>query len=415
MTQELTLPLDLEREIFETAAHRDRAMIPTLLLVCHRVHAWQPLLYRVFTLTHGAENLWSAIESAIESKPANFFHTAVRHVWVSSVSKRTSLVKNLLEHYSGITNLCMDDPLDSDLLPALSAMRLQRFAFTLPLPPPLRLDHPLFLSVTHLDIYDETSDDAKNWEDWSHLASLPALTHVCLSEEMAKAILAQLVAECRNLLIVLVIADNNTLTVTDPRVVVASLDYAEDWTKGAWGGDDMWVRAERFVAQKRRGEISTLDHDDEKLLSALESAIEAKPAKFFHTAVRHVFICGQDDPSRMPRYKNVLENCSGIINLCIDDPLGSDLLPAIIPGIRSPAVTHLDLYDGLSDSVKSWEDCSHLASLPALTHICLSEAMSTAILPQLVAQCPNILVVIIFAHHSGPETFTKTLAVTIRA
>ncbi|KAJ7445068.1 hypothetical protein FB451DRAFT_1412890 [Mycena latifolia] len=245
MTQELTLPLDLEREIFETAAYRDRAMIPTLLLVCHRVHAWQPLLYRVFTLTHGAENLWSAIESAIESKPANFFHTAVRHVWVSSVSKRTSLVKNLLEHCSGITNLCMDDPLDSDLLPALSAMRLQRFAFTLPLPPPLRLDHPLFLSVTHLDIYDETFDDVKNWKDWSHLASLPALTHVCLSEEMAKAILAQLVAECRNLLIVLVIADINTLTVTDPRVVVASLDYAEDWTKGAWGGDDMWVRAER--------------------------------------------------------------------------------------------------------------------------------------------------------------------------
>jgi hypothetical protein len=33
------LPLELEREIFETAAIRDPKVIPTLLQVCHWVHA----------------------------------------------------------------------------------------------------------------------------------------------------------------------------------------------------------------------------------------------------------------------------------------------------------------------------------------------------------------------------------------
>ncbi|KAJ6592363.1 hypothetical protein B0H19DRAFT_5072 [Mycena capillaripes] len=35
------LPLDLEREIFETAAIANSKLIPTLLLVCHRVHTWR--------------------------------------------------------------------------------------------------------------------------------------------------------------------------------------------------------------------------------------------------------------------------------------------------------------------------------------------------------------------------------------
>ncbi|KAJ7471107.1 hypothetical protein FB451DRAFT_1176290 [Mycena latifolia] len=40
------------------------------------------------------------------------------------------------------------------------------------------------------------------------------------------------------------------------RVVVTELpDYVGDWIAGARGGDDMWARAEKFLAQKRSGEI----------------------------------------------------------------------------------------------------------------------------------------------------------------
>ncbi|KAJ7488320.1 hypothetical protein FB451DRAFT_1362776 [Mycena latifolia] len=263
MAQEPSLPVELEREIFEIAAFTDRAMIPTLLRVCHRVHTWlEPLLYRVLTFTHNkSENLLPPIESAIKSKPAGFFKSAVRHIYLEFPGPlpRTQLSRyiNLLECFSGITNLCIDGEFDSQLLPSLSAMRLQRLALTVPLP---SLCHPLFLSVTHLDIYTFAAHHAESWEKWSHLASLPALTHLCLSHRISRAILPHVVGECRKLALVLTICDSEafveTLTVTDPRVVVTTLEiYHADWTEGAWGGDDVWARAEQFLAQKQRGEI----------------------------------------------------------------------------------------------------------------------------------------------------------------
>lgn len=49
------------------------------------------------------------------------------------------------------------------------------------------------------------------------------------------------------------------LAVTDSRLVaMAFIDYTEDWEIGARGGDDYWVRAEAFVARKRRGEIQSV-------------------------------------------------------------------------------------------------------------------------------------------------------------
>ncbi|KAJ7488319.1 hypothetical protein FB451DRAFT_1226997 [Mycena latifolia] len=264
MAQELSLPLELEREIFETTALTDRAMIPTLLLVCHRVHAWlEPLLYRVLAFTQKkSETLLAAMESAIKSKPAGFLQGAVRHVYLEFPGARppTQLRRYiaLLERCSGVTNLSVDGEFEAQLLPALSVMRLQRLALMVPIP---SLNHPLFLSVTHLDVYAFAAPPhLESWETWSHLVSLPALTHLCLSRPISGAILPQVVGECPKLAVVLTISDSaafvESLTVTDPRVVVTTLEvYHEDWIEGAWGGDDVWARAEQFLAQKRRGEI----------------------------------------------------------------------------------------------------------------------------------------------------------------
>ncbi|KAJ6582717.1 hypothetical protein DFH09DRAFT_1360491 [Mycena vulgaris] len=271
MAQHPSLPPELEREILETAAQRHPSLMPTLLRVCHRVHTWiEPMLYKVLAIDNEHEGLLSIVESAIQSKPAGFLQTAVRHLFLWHLDPhRRARNKNVLPHCSGVRNLCIAGTFESDLLPALSNTHLQRLALNVPFSPALRLDHPLFLSVTHLDLYCGTPVVDEPWENWSHLAYLPALTHLCLSEHLATAIFPQVVGECPKLLVILVaiygevgsdspdsFGNPSLLTLTDPREVITRVgDYVADWTAGARGGDDMWARADEFLARKRRGEI----------------------------------------------------------------------------------------------------------------------------------------------------------------
>ncbi|KAJ7463981.1 hypothetical protein FB451DRAFT_1370402 [Mycena latifolia] len=278
-----SFPLELEREILEMAAYRDRALIPTLLLVCRRVHTWiEPLLYRVIVVEYDVETRLLAVEAAMESKPARFLQTTLRHLYLSGLPSRMPRYKNLLEHCPGIINLFLDVTFTSDLLPALSIMRLQKLAISVPFPSSLRLDHSLFLSVTHLDIYADDLDNVGNWDEWSPLASLPVLTHLCLSDQMSNVILPQVVADCSKLLVVLILVDfsmaeefSNALTVTDPRLVVTSVvDYVADWERGAWGGDDMWARADEFLARKRLNEIPSTSFLSPRHRLSSSSALE---------------------------------------------------------------------------------------------------------------------------------------------
>ncbi|KAJ7464163.1 hypothetical protein FB451DRAFT_1264775 [Mycena latifolia] len=196
-------------------------MITTLLRVCHGVHTWiEPLLYRVLGIPCSGESLISTVESAIY---------AVRHLFLSPNLSRLAREKNVLRHCSGIVNLFIDG------------------------------------------VHPDVCGSADSVESWAPLASLPALTHLCLSESMATALLSGVVATCPNLLVALTMIDDledesalfvGTLqTITDPRVVVTSLTkYCDHWAAGARDSDDMWVHAEKFLARKRRGEIpSTRD------------------------------------------------------------------------------------------------------------------------------------------------------------
>jgi hypothetical protein len=52
MAQAFSLPIELEREIFEAAARRHFDLIPTLLRVCHRVHVWRDPFFIGANLLH---------------------------------------------------------------------------------------------------------------------------------------------------------------------------------------------------------------------------------------------------------------------------------------------------------------------------------------------------------------------------
>ncbi|KAJ7501935.1 hypothetical protein B0H11DRAFT_1991637 [Mycena galericulata] len=250
---ERAFPVEIEREIFETAAIRHPTLTHSLLRVSHRVHAWiERYLYRILIIRNS-----NPTASAFQAKPASFLAMAVRHASVSSEPN--------LE--SGIINLNLDGDVLS-MCEALGEMNVQKLALTpsggTTFPP---LNHPVFLSVTHLDVYKE-SRDVGSWQTWSHLAALPALTHLCLSESISRAILPQVVEKCPQLHLIVTaywglgcridaLEFAETLTFNDHRVVVMAVatDHETDWGKGATQDNDFWVRAEIFLTRKRNGEI----------------------------------------------------------------------------------------------------------------------------------------------------------------
>jgi hypothetical protein len=226
----------------------------------------EPLLYQVLVYRENDDQLCAVVESVIQSKPADFLPSAVRHTFMS-LGHHRSEARNaaLLSACPGITNLYLDGHLGLELLPALNRMRLERLALTAPSSSSLRFDHPMFLSVTHLDLYQEYSG-ADSWDNWSYLASLPVLTHLSLSPQLSRFNLPRIVAACPKIQVIVTIFTSswqpstflNMLTISDARLVLmVVLDYVRDWEAGARGGVDFWARAEEFVARKRRGEISS--------------------------------------------------------------------------------------------------------------------------------------------------------------
>ncbi|KAJ7617594.1 hypothetical protein DFH06DRAFT_100398 [Mycena polygramma] len=259
-----SLPPELEREIFEIAAVLYRNLVPTLLLVCRRVHAWiEPLLYRVLSFMD------SSILLAAQNKSAEFLQNAVRHVFLLRSSPDTE--NDLIRKCAGATNVYITVAADLDLLLILDTMRLEKLSFFFGLQSPLStLQRLLFRSVTHLELYcqaDSLDPLPLVWQEWSHIGSLPAVSHLCLSPRFHNDVLPHALAACPRISIVIAafwfpseesdaVELAGSATIRDDRCVVMVIqNYQTDWEIGARGGADSWVRAEEFISRKRRGEI----------------------------------------------------------------------------------------------------------------------------------------------------------------
>ncbi|KAJ7256444.1 hypothetical protein C8J57DRAFT_1344697 [Mycena rebaudengoi] len=151
-----SIPLELEREIFEIAATHHPETMPTLLLVAQRVLQWiEPLLYR--TLVVGRTTLVLSRIAAQRLDPADLLHLQpaklkhVQHLFLWDSSSDLLPVLPLCVHVEWL-GLRSEDPL---ILTAFEAMplALQHFSFinssTLGAIDPSR---PLFRTLTHLDM-----------------------------------------------------------------------------------------------------------------------------------------------------------------------------------------------------------------------------------------------------------------------
>ncbi|KAJ6484638.1 hypothetical protein C8R45DRAFT_998871 [Mycena sanguinolenta] len=221
-------PVDLEREVFETAALMEMREIPTLLRVARRVLIWiEPFLY-----------CWT---------PPQFFH-AIRHLawWYTSATCSVAELKQLLRLCKGVVDLSCANLSDPTLLPILAEMHLQRLSLALEdiFGDSPDLAHPLFGSITHLDLCDAVDSLALNLA-YAQIPALPALTHLAVPFDVPRDIALMLLEQCPRLQLLLLLwprscADlyEQTLVhgVYDVRFVIGLLDdYWKDWEDGAKG------------------------------------------------------------------------------------------------------------------------------------------------------------------------------------
>ncbi|KAJ7621374.1 hypothetical protein FB45DRAFT_140064 [Roridomyces roridus] len=255
-------------------------MIFNMLLTARRVHAWiEPMLYQ--TITFGDDTwdpditpAWEGLLVAIKSKPSAFLRKHVRHMMVNMYDTRpttasfiSSELPEILSSCNQVHSLILFNSSPS-IIPALeSAPNLRRLAVFLSELfgsdiPPLHLEHPLFASLTHLEVFDPRFEESVPWP-WADFGLLPELTHLLIFQlDSSGSIPLLLLDSCRKLQVLVDLYRRLPLPdvlVEDPRfvlMVMSDSEYEADWRAGTRGGRDLWDRAAGFVAKRRRGEIT---------------------------------------------------------------------------------------------------------------------------------------------------------------
>ncbi|KAJ7133162.1 hypothetical protein C8R44DRAFT_977445 [Mycena epipterygia] len=279
------LPEDLERRILEIAAFQSPMEIPTLLRIARRTLLWfEPLLYRVLVVSG---HITLMLRDRLKKKEAQLWRDGPRHLFLSggTMYLDPDVAEGLLSKCTALEDLVLDsDPArPRQFLPQLEAMQLSRFSVDMGDffggYKTMDMRGPAFVNLTHLLLMDPDLGEEADAEMWSkQLALLPVLTHVAFREDAPRHIMLAVLARCPVLRVLVNVRREfywhftveifaRRLRIEDARFVVLRLPpLAEDWTKGAWGGTDFWVRADNFVEAKRRGEIEATKYWDDDMV-----------------------------------------------------------------------------------------------------------------------------------------------------
>ncbi|KAF8190657.1 hypothetical protein K438DRAFT_1763109 [Mycena galopus ATCC 62051] len=276
------LPPELERKIFETAAHARPLCIPDIMLVAWRVKEWvEPLLYRTLifgpfydqcTLDgHPVANA-IAFVSVIHSgsKPASFFADAVRHLYMATYTPLSAVI---LAVCSGVEDLWIGGTdYSGKMLRAIVRLPLKRLCCDITdlfsREDPLDFAHPSFPNLTHLELTPFSHSVPR--EILSGLALIPCLTHLAFDhlDHMNLSPLT-LLRTCMSLRVLISLLprtgnvdDHETKQLAeDPRYVcMRCASYTADWQMGVHEGTDYWSRAEAFIAKRIAREIDPLQY-----------------------------------------------------------------------------------------------------------------------------------------------------------
>lgn len=207
---------------------------------------------------------------ATKSKPASFFHDAIRHLVVGPCPTWTQInTLAILKLCTGVTDFAaLGELADPSMLPALARMRLQRMAGNLTRLFGGRVDmqHSIFTSITHLDVFDRIAEGETHIS--TQIPALPALTHLSFHNDVVPWTKMQRVLQECPRLDVLVNLWHSTkrryayektanIPIHDARIVLYLYnDYWGEWEADAMGlQPSFWSVADEFVARKRKGLI----------------------------------------------------------------------------------------------------------------------------------------------------------------
>ncbi|KAJ7463366.1 hypothetical protein FB451DRAFT_1266216 [Mycena latifolia] len=267
-----SLPLELERKIFELSALSRPVSIPKLLRVAWRVKHWvEPLLYQ--TLIIDAKPIdglpacsMETFKRIVRTKSASFLRHCVRNLMLPMSKVPDHEIQLILSTCSGVHNLfAILLGIRENKPTSMATMSLRHLHCNLEdLAGVLQfgsLSHPAFSRLTHLDL-DGLIDNGMDSSIWAHVAGLAHLTHLALDDDCL-GICAHLLDTCKSLHALILLPAGATppadseMPTDDLRlvIVVSGPNFVKDWQRGILTGDDYWSRADAFIAKRRAGEI----------------------------------------------------------------------------------------------------------------------------------------------------------------
>ncbi|KAJ7213044.1 hypothetical protein GGX14DRAFT_361079 [Mycena pura] len=185
----VTLPYELEREIFELTAHAHPGFAPQLALVCRYVQTWvEAVIYETIVLGQ-PDAKQTLFWCTFAARPPAFFAKNIRalHLATGVSYPRARALLTVCTDLVALTwwveNSFRSRAELLDILAEpgpLSSLRHLSINVATLWPRAGNFAHPLFARLTHLELVNSPA-----WFDWTPLLApnvLPCLTHLALSE-----------------------------------------------------------------------------------------------------------------------------------------------------------------------------------------------------------------------------------------
>ncbi|KAJ6505248.1 hypothetical protein C8R45DRAFT_1181366 [Mycena sanguinolenta] len=264
------LPPELERGVFEIAALAQPTWVPVLMLVARRVKCWvEPCLYRVVFLSGGGMEKLHKLKlprfnvDELDARFPNLRHS--KHLFIDRDYVRGTALKNWLLACTGVTNLFAYLRYTPEMLTSISGFtNIAYLTIDVRALCSTAIPLPLFLSVTHLELLDFSTQNEDVESVCLNISLIPCLTHIALNMYLdtllSHAALHDIVQlQCIVFLSTAAPWDDSPLR-DDGRFVCIEdeLGYYIDRLNGAVFGQDYWSFADAFLAARRAGTINRM-------------------------------------------------------------------------------------------------------------------------------------------------------------